>query len=324
MRKRVCGVAGETRNMVEAPEFDILGIGTVAVDDVIHVGRYPEADLKEPVVFEERQFGGQIGTALASAAAMGAACAYAGVLGDDELSAAVEGGLRAAGVDCSHLVKQDGAGPIHSTIVADDSTHTRNIFFNLGPIRPLPPVCVTPELIGSARVLLVDQLGVETHAVAADCARGLGVPVVGDMEWPDAPGWQDLIGLIDHLILPLDFARAVTGLIEPSAIVRNLHASAPRACTAVTYGADGCFFLTAGDDTVRRQKAFAVRVVETTGCGDVFHGAYCVALARGQAPQECMVWAAAAAAAHAAHPSGWSHLPSRAEVEALIHRRNGT
>ena len=310
--------------MPETPAFDILGIGTVAVDDVIHVARYPEADRKEPVTFEERQLGGQIGTALAAAAAMGAACAYAGVLGEDDLSAAVKHGLRTAGVDCTHLVKQDGTGPIHSTIVADDSAHTRNIFFNLGPIRPLAPSRVTPELVGKAKVLLVDQLGAETHVAAADCARGLGVPVVGDMEWPDAPGWQDLVERIDHLILPLDFARAATGLIEPAEIVHKLHTATPRACTAVTYGADGCVFLTAGDQAVRRQKAFDVRVVETTGCGDVFHGAYCMALARGDAPTDCMVWAAAAAAAYASRPVGWPHLPDRADVEALIRRQNGT
>src|SRR5208283_1309008 len=92
-----------------------------------------------------------------------------------------------------------------------------------------------------------------------------------------------------------------------------------RACTAVTCGARGCYYLTADSAApVRHLPAIAVATVETTGCGDVFHGAYAMALSAGQPEVECLRFAAAAAAAFAARPGGWEHLPALADVNQLL------
>ena len=70
------------------PEFDIFGLGTIAVDDCVYVDSYPLPDHKVRIKREGRNVGGQIATALAAASRLGAHCAYAAVLGDDELSVA--------------------------------------------------------------------------------------------------------------------------------------------------------------------------------------------------------------------------------------------
>ena len=66
--------------------FDVLGLGAVAVDELIYVDCYPAADEKAHVLRTARQCGGLTATALVAAARFGAKCAYAGVLGSDELS----------------------------------------------------------------------------------------------------------------------------------------------------------------------------------------------------------------------------------------------
>jgi sulfofructose kinase len=71
--------------MDRAP-LDILGVGSVAVDDLLAVAAYPPADAKARVLRRERQCGGLTGTALVTAARSGARCGYAGVVGTDELS----------------------------------------------------------------------------------------------------------------------------------------------------------------------------------------------------------------------------------------------
>ena len=74
---------------------------------------------------------------------------------------------------------------------------------------------------------------------------------------------------------------------------------------AVTCGANGCFYLTEDNPSeARHQPAFKVKAVDTTGCGDVFHGAYAAALARGMSAPERIRFASAAAALKAQKSGG--------------------
>ena len=82
--------------------FDVLGFGSVAVDDLIYVESYPPADAKAPVLRTQRQCGGLTATALVAAARLGSSCAYAGVLGDDELSLFTIERMRQEGIDLTH------------------------------------------------------------------------------------------------------------------------------------------------------------------------------------------------------------------------------
>ncbi len=299
--------------------FDILGIGTVAVDDLLYVDRYPPPDQKQKVNRTERQFGGLIGSALAAASRLGARCAYAGVLGSDELSNSVKSGLEEVGVDCSRLVERADAKPIHSVIVADEQMQTRNIFFDLSGLQPLPPEAINKELIATSKVLLIDQFGTEGNIAAARLARELGIPVVADMEWSDAMQIDELMCVVDHLIVPHAFATDVTGEQDSNRAVAQLHNQSKRTCTAVTCGLEGCYYLTAnGAHGVRHQPACQITAVETTGCGDVFHGAYAGSLASGCEVPDCILEATAAAAAYASKPSGWQHLPNRNETDSII------
>ncbi len=305
--------------MNAAPDFDILGFGTLAVDSFLYVEKYPAADGKEKVLRERRGFGGLVATALAAAARLGARCGYAAVLGDDALSDDCLLALADAGVQDDFILREPGAGPVRSVIVVEEKRGTRTIFFNRGGHRAYPSGQITAGLIQRARVLLIDQTGIDTMIDLAQLAASLNVPVVADMESPNRPRTDEFVRAITHLIAPLHFARAVTGRDDPERIVEALHRDSPRTCTAVTCGTDGCFFLAGeGAGHVRHQSAFPVKTVETTGCGDVFHGAYAAALASGKPVPECIRFASAAASVYASRPSGWEFLPKCAEIHLAI------
>ena len=119
----------------ESRKIDVLGLGVVAVDDLIFVPSYPPADAKIPVSRRERHCGGLTATALVAAARLGCHCFYAGVLGNDELSKFAIERLSQAGINFSHLVHRDEARPISSTIIVDEGRKTRNIFFDLLMLR---------------------------------------------------------------------------------------------------------------------------------------------------------------------------------------------
>jgi sulfofructose kinase len=299
--------------------FDILGLGCTAVDDLLYVESYPPADGKVRVCRRERQCGGLTATALVAAARMGARCAYAGSLGDDELTHFVERQLREERITLDYLRRQVGSRPVHSVIVVDEIRHTRTIFFDPhcagGALPDWPP----EEVICAARVLFVDPYGIEGMLRAARIARAAGIPVVADLEIAGTDGpFAELVALIDHLVVSFDFARAWTGRERPGDAAKALWNDG-RQAVVVTCGTEGCWYL-GNDDSrnPRHQPAYPVTVVDTTGCGDVFHGAYAAGLAQGLALPDRVRFASAAAALKARGRGGQAGIPTRETVENFL------
>jgi sulfofructose kinase len=295
---------------------DILGLGAVAVDDLIFVESYPPPDAKARVVRRERHCGGLTATALVAAARLGARCAYAGVLGDDELSDFALGCLEREGIDVSCVQRNALARPVHSNIVVDQQRGTRNIFYDLEQVVGAS-VRTPARLIRSCRVLFVDHMGVPGMVRAARLAQRAGIPVVADLEIESDPQFSQLLALTDHLILSRNFACALTGARSPEKAVRKL-AGPDRQAVVVTCGDQGCWYLAQGKAVLRHQPAFRVEAVDTTGCGDVFHGAYAFALVRGLGLEERIRFAAATAALKATRPGGQAGIPSLAAVRRFL------
>ena len=303
--------------MTSAP-IDILGVGSVAVDDLLYVAAYPPPDAKARVLRRERQCGGLTGTALVAAAASGARCGFAGVVGADELSEEVARQFERAGVDTAWMARDPLARVIHSVIVVEEQRQTRTIFYDLEGTIGINPAWPPAEAIQAARALYVDHLDAEMSLRAARIARASNIAVIADFEYVSSPLFEDLLALVDHLILPIEFATQLSGRSDPREAALELW-SAGRDLVAVTCGADGAWWVErAAPDRARHQPACAVPVVDTTGCGDVFHGAYAAALVRGLPAEARVRYAAAAAALKATQPGGQAGIPTSGEVEAFL------
>ncbi len=297
--------------------FDVLGLGAVAVDEILHVDQYPPPDAKARVRRREQRCGGLAATALVAAARLGCGCAYAGVLGTDEASDFAARCLKQEGIDLSQARRRPEARVIRSAIVV--GAGTRNIFFDLNGVVGAAADWPPEELIRNTRVLLVDFIGMEGMIRAARIARGAGVPVVADLEDDSAPGFSQLLNLADHLVLSHEFALGFTGTREPAQAAEKLW-RADRAVVAITCGSAGCWVFT-GREAVH-YPAFSVEAVDTTGCGDVFHGVYAAGLAQGMDLEARIRFASAAAALKASRSNGQEGIPTRAEVENLLQRKD--
>jgi sulfofructose kinase len=296
--------------------WDLLGCGAVAVDDLLYVDRFPEPDSKVPIRSEQRQGGGLTATALVAAARQGAKTAFLAVLGDDELSRFSVHELEREGVDCSPVIHRSGSRPYHSRVVVDLESGARTIIYSAAGVTFPGPDDFPEELIASCRVLFLDQCGAAAVPRATDFARARGIPVVADVERIFNTSTEALLERVDHLIIGIGLGRQVTGGDDPAAIVAAL-AHPERACCAVTAGARGCWYSERGRP-VRRFPAFDVRVVDTTGCGDVFHGAYAAAIARGEGVDRAIQVATATAGLKATQPGGRAGIPDRAAVEQFL------
>jgi sugar/nucleoside kinase (ribokinase family) len=294
--------------------FDVLGLGCAAVDDLLYVPCFPAADEKVHVQRSSRRFGGLTGVALVAASRAGAQCAYAGCLGTDELSGYVAGYLGQEGVDLSYVPRLPQARVVHSIVVVGMDTGSRNVFFEGSGMIGAHDTEPGDEIIRACRVLFIDQWGMAGNLRAARVARLAGAAVVADFEDAGSPLFREVLDLVDHLVLGERFALEITGERDAAGAARALW-RADRAAVIVTCGARGCWSVSAERGlTAAHHPALVVKATDTTGCGDVFHGAYAASLARGDALAARIRFAAAAAALKARQ----GEIPRLAELQEFL------
>jgi len=286
--------------------FDVAGVGSASMDDLLYVDA-SQRDDKGRIHARERQPGGNIATALVAASGLGAKVAFVGRLSDREDGAAVRADLASHGVDLQFALPDFQARPIRATIVVYRHGERFIAFDDLTTIGLLPGDDITPLL--QARIVLLD-----THALVPTLAA-LGpaasqVVIVADVEAEVDPA---ALHQVQHLVLPIALGRQLSSESDPAAIV-NVLWNDQRAAVVLTDGEHGAWFRDATRPDCRHQSAFDVPVVDTTGCGDVFHGAYAAALARGLEVSECVRFAAAAGAICATGRGGRGRLPTEQNV----------
>ena len=123
--------------------------------------------------------------------------------------------------------------------------------------------------------------------------RTLGVPILGDIEGHSESALR-LADLVDHLVVPLDFARWASNSVGPADACAYL-AQTSRTTTVVTAGSDGCYYANGTDSSITHFPAFKVETFDTNGCGDTFHGAFALAVARNFSLDQAITFASAAA-----------------------------
>jgi len=294
--------------------FDVLGLGCTAVDDLLYVPCFPAADEKVRVVGTARRFGGLTGAALVAASRLGARCAYAGCLGTDEHSSYAAGHLDQEGIDISHAPRVPQGRVVHSIVVVGTDSGSRNVFFEGSGMIGAHETEPGDEVLRACRVLFIDQWGMAGNLRAARVARSVGAAVVADFEDAGSPLFREVLDLVDHLVLGEKFVREITGERDAVGAARALW-RADRAAVIVTCGARGCWSVSAeGGLTATHHPALVVKATDTTGCGDVFHGAYAASLAQGVTLEARIRFASAAAALKARQ----GEIPRLAEVQKLL------
>lgn len=294
-------------------KWDVLGIGISTVDELLYLDHYPAADTKMALQNIKRQGGGLVATALVAAARLGVRAAYGGILGLDDASQWIETDLAREGVDISPVIHRDDTFASQAFIMVDSTHHTRTILFRVDEQPFTLDDMPTVETVRQAHILLIDDV-ITTHVVQlAQIARESGIDVVADLEFEPSLLMNPSI---NHLIVSSGFAVKHSDATNPMEAAK-LFWHDQRAAVVVTDGANGAYFYT-GEGDVQHQPAFEVDVVDTTGCGDVFHGAYTAALRWGYPVESCVRFASATSALKATQPGGRQGIPDQETVEAFL------
>lgn len=292
----------------------VIGLGQCSLDILGQLDQYPELDQKAELKSLLVQGGGPVATALVTLARLDVAVSFIGAVGDDEFGEKIKAGLLEEDVDCAHLAVVPQTGSQVAFISVDANGH-RNIFWHRGSAMPSLPQGFRALLRGGVRVLHLDGLHPEAALAAAQLARECHVTTVLDAG-SLRPGMERLLPLIDHLVVAEKFADQYLGRDDPEAALGRMLRCGCEAVT-VTLGARGSLTLSQRGERIR-QPAFEVAAVDTTGCGDVFHGGYIYGLLHDWPLRRVVRFASACAALKSRALGGRTAIPRLPQVEALL------
>lgn len=296
--------------------YDVAGLGAAVVDLLVLAPHFPERDSKLAVSEMSRQGGGLVGTALVTLARLGSRTRYLGRLGDDEHSDAILADFAAEGVDTSAVVRVPGERGRFSIVIVEEGSGLRTILHTGHGRAAVDPETLDREMVLSARSLLIDTTDPPAAARCVEWMRAAGRPTLIDAD-QFSPEAHRVARCCDYLIASHRYAAAATGLADPAAAARALQAEAVGA-VVVTAGREGAFVAKEGDGW--HQAAFPVDVKDTTGAGDVFHGAFLFGVLQGWELRRTVPFAAAAAALKCRSLGGRAGIASLPETAGFLVR----
>lgn len=297
----------------------VICLGHGALDRVFTVDAWPQASAKVRASSLVEVGGGMAANAAVAVARLGGEAHFWGPVGEDSVADIMSVQLLAAGVDVRGLRRFPGLFSSTSAILID-ARGERLIVSYRGTALTAPAGWLQVDQIGSAGALLADVRWPQGAITALRAARRAGIPSVIDADTAEAAALQALAGEAEYALFSEAGLACFSGAGEIETGLRAALALGSR-LAAVTQGERGVFWIESGArDGLCHLPAYDVPVIDTLAAGDVFHGAFALELARGEAPSAALRFANAAAAIKCTRPGGRTGCPSREEVERFLNQ----
>jgi sugar/nucleoside kinase (ribokinase family) len=298
-------------------KLDVVGVGLNATDTLLLVPHFPAYAGKVPFEEEILSPGGQVASAMVTCAKLGLQVKYIGTVGDDERGRIQIESLRESGINLDHIQVRKGCLNQSAYILVDRSTGERTVLWRRPECLRVDPEQITPDQITCARLLHID--GHDTPAVerAAHIARKAGIPVTVDVDTL-YHGFDRVLPHVDYLVASSEFPIQWTNERDPFKALEMIQDEYKMRVAAVTLGAHGA--LARSEGRFVYSPAFVVNCVDTTGAGDVFHGAFCYSVLKRMSMCEALDFSNALAALNCTALGARGGIRSREEARALMDR----
>jgi sulfofructose kinase len=299
--------------------FDVIGLGCSCIDFLGIIPYMPGLDEEIEMLQTSQQGGGEVATALVALAKLGSSVAYVGKIGDDLFGDFIKADFDRYGVDTSHLIVEKGATSQASIVLVDKKTGKRTILGCQYTASEMEPTEIRSDFIEQTKYLLLDGSFRRAALEAARRARKTGVTIVLDADvLAYDPEIHQLIELTDILIPSRTFSRFFTKTEEVDKATEVMRSYGP-SIVLITLGDQGSICYAEGKTF--HTPAFELEVVDTTGAGDVFHGAFIHGLLQGWRLEKVVEFATAVAAIKCTKLGGRAGIPSFEEAMEFLKSR---
>jgi sulfofructose kinase len=269
------------------------------------VPRFPQPNTKTHLTAVRTEPGGQVATALTTCTRFGLTARYIGSVGTDHWGKAQMDSLRQESLEL-HIREVEGATSQIAIIVLEDGIGERTILWRRDPALQYPVQELRREWIVDAKMLHLDGCDTAASLQAARWAKEAGIPIVIDIDEIYDESTHELLGLVDYLIASSDFAQ------DPRELAERYGCGV----VGITRGAEGASFVAEGK--MIHSSGFEVPVADTTGAGDVFHGAFIYGVLQNWPLEKAIRFANAAAALKCTQFGARRGIPTLQQVRELI------
>lgn len=300
----------------------VLCVGHAVQDFIFRLPELPQRAEKYRATGFTAVGGGPAATAAVSVARLGGKARLVTRVGDDAIAATIRRELEGYGVDCLHVRSMPGRQSSLSAVYVD-ARGERMIVNHSDPAMPSDPAWLDDISLAGVKAVLADTRWPEGAQRILRRARDAGIPAVLDADVP-VPTSRGFLESASHVAFSLPGLRDYAGggcddLASTLSTLQRVANECDRWC-CVTLGADGVAYSRGG--VPERVPALSVTVVDTLGAGDVWHGAFALALAEGDGELDAVRLASAAAAVKVTRAGGRAGAPSRAERDRLLEEKS--
>ncbi|MEN6375844.1 MAG: PfkB family carbohydrate kinase [Smithella sp.] len=296
-------------------DIDVLVIGRSCLDIISVVEQFPREDTKVPLLYRMVEGGGQGGTASCCIARLGGKVMYYGCLGADSEGLFCLERLKEFNVEMEYVdVVEDGKTPVAYLFVTRGSGK-RTIIYEKNTLPPLRVDRLVQILVNPVKVVL---LGPETTYLAEDvrALAGDDIRIVYDCE-----RWHEdittMMAAADYFIPSADFLQMEELNLADLSFEQQMFRLAGMVSGAlvVTQGEKGAYYIS--EEQLINVPAPAVEVKDTTGAGDNFHAAFCLAISRGDDLPAAVKFSVAVASLSCREYGGRQGIPEITEAQEL-------
>ena len=291
--------------------FQVIGQGMDAVDWICVLPDYPKYASRVEIAEIHKLGGGPGATATALCARYGLKVRFIGRLGDDDAGRFSLADLEKEPMDLSCLQVVTGAETQLGIILVDAATGERTVLWKRDPRLVYQKGELKRDCIVAGQLLHLDGQDQAASIQAACWARESGMQVSLDVDVPQ-PGVEELLRLTSFLIPSLEFVQKFTGREDWRQGLLAL-TNLTDAFVATTRGSKGSAVVWEGE--IIEVPPFPVETVDTTGAGDVFHGAFVYSLFQKWNVARCLHFASITAGMACRRLGARNGIPTLEEVE---------
>lgn len=298
--------------------YDVVGFGVSTLDLLQVVDELPGQELVQKAYESSVQGGGPVATAMVALAKLGSRAAMIDRVGDDWRGRQILEEYQGAGVATAYVQIDQGASSALASILVRKRDGARTITYSPGSCRELSWAEIDHKVIGGAQILHMNGRHWPSCVEAAKLARKNGVKVSFDGgAGRFRPEMATLMPFVDICIVAQQFAFQFSGCAGVVEAALKIMEAGPE-LVVITAGTAGSWVYVQ-DGAAFHQPAYVIKdVIDTTGAGDVFHGAFLHGIVSGFDLQKTAQLASAAAALSTRFLGGRGGIPSFEEVGEFI------
>ena len=293
----------------------IICVGHAALDFVYRIEAFPPEPTKVRSLEHIESGGGMAANVAATIARLGGLVELWSRTGADSAGERIHAFLQQEGVDIRHVRTYEGARSSTSAVIVDGKGE-RLIIGERDHAMSMDASWLPLERVAEAAAVVSDLRWVEGTRAAFTAARAAGVPTLLDADLGGGGSLDEFLGLADYAIFSGPALDAFAAGGSEQERLRRVVALGVR-LAGVTRGAAGYTWASA-EGQGGHQPAFATEIVDTTGAGDAFHGAFAWALAQGHTLADCARIAAAVSALKCRRLGARSGLPTLEELNSFL------